>query len=252
MLSNRIRRSGFGVLFIACAMAVTLLGGCSDDDENPVIPETASAFLRVFHLSADAPAVDAFLNMGVAPAVTGLAFGEATEYAEVPAGMYRIDISGQGGTAAEAVLTVPSIMLEEDTYYTAVAFDDLADISALALVDDYQGLAAGNLRVRAIHAAAAVGEVDIWNIPSSGSPSLLYENVGFGQVGMYLDLPAGAYRLGFDVDDDATPDLTFSLPALPAGTVANVFAVNNAGGDVFLLAQLESGAPARIDPDPAP
>jgi hypothetical protein len=40
----------------------------------------------------------------------------------------------------------------------------------------------------------------------------------------------------------------FDLPALPAGTVANVFAVNDTAGNVFLLAQLQTGDVARIDP----
>jgi hypothetical protein len=129
-----------------------------------------------------------------------------------------------------------------------VAFGNLASIQALALMDDETNLAAGSIRVRAIHAAPGVGEVDIWNIPSTGSPSALYENVPFGVAGGYLDLPAGAYTLGFDVDDDASPDVLFDLPALPAGTVANVFAVNDTAGNVFLLAQLQTGDVARIDP----
>jgi hypothetical protein len=61
-----------------------------------------------------------------------------------------------------------------------------------------------------------------------------------------MDLPAGAYSVGFDVDNDATPDVAFDLPALPAGTVANVFAVSE-GSTVFLIAQLQDGTVARID-----
>jgi hypothetical protein len=60
-------------------------------------------------------------------------------------------------------------------------------------------------------------------------------------------LDAGAYTLGVDVDDDMTPDLTFVLPALPAGTFANVFAANDDAGDVFLVAELRDGSTVRID-----
>src|SRR5688572_10788940 len=48
-------------------------------------------------------------------------------------------------------------------------------------------------------------------------------------------------------DDDAVPDLTFELPELSAGTVANVFAVADAG-EVFLLAQLPDGSTLRVEP----
>jgi hypothetical protein len=117
----------------------------------------------------------------------------------------------------------------------------------MALVDDYEGLDAGSIRIRAIHAAESVGPVDIWVIPDMGAPSILYENVDFGVAGDYLDLPAAAYTLGFDLDDDATPDVIFDVPSLAAGTVANVFAVNDNMGSVSLQAQLEDGSLVQID-----
>ena len=50
-------------------------------------------------------------------------------------------------------------------------------------------------------------------------------------------------------DDDEVPDLTFDLPDLAAGTVANVFAVND-GGDIYLLAQLGDATTVPIDSTP--
>jgi hypothetical protein len=91
-----------------------------------------------------------------------------------------------------------------------------------------------------------VGQVDIWNIPATGAPSPLYTDVDYGVAGGAMDLPAGAYTIGFDVDNDANPDVVFDLPSLPAGTVANVFAVSE-GSTVFLIAQLQDGTVARID-----
>jgi hypothetical protein len=71
--------------------------------------------------------------------------------------------------------------------------------------------------------------------------------VNFRDIGEYLILPAVAYTLGFDVDNDAVPDLTFSTPAIPAGSIVNIFAVNQVA-DVFLLAQFQDGTVAQIDP----
>lgn len=42
--------------------------------------------------------------------------------------------------------------------------------------------------------------------------------------------------------------MTFDVPALEAGTVANVFATNDDAGNVFLIAQLADGSTVRIDP----
>ena len=129
-----------------------------------------------------------------------------------------------------------------------MAYDDAASIKALALMDDCSGVADGDIRVRAIHTAVGVDQVDIWEVSDPMNPLPLYVDFDFGQVGQYLDLPAASYTLGFDVNGDADPDVVFELPSLTAGSVANVFAATDDMGAVFLLAQFADGSTARIDP----
>ena len=57
--------------------------------------------------------------------------------------------------------------------------------------------------------------------------------------------------MGIDVNNDASPDLVFDLPELPADLFVNLYAVNDNSGNVFLLAQLPDGATVRIDPAPS-
>jgi hypothetical protein len=227
-------------------LATAFLAGC-DDDDNPTAPiEPMNANLRALHLSPDAGPVDIFLNQAATPAVSNLVFEAGTGYLEVAPDSYRIDVSANGSSAGQSVLNVPSLALEENRSYTAVVYGPVAAVKSLELLDDDSGLGAGNIRVRAIHTAAAVGQVDIWNIPNNGAPATLYTDVDYGVAGGYMDLPAGAYTIGFDVDNNATPDVVFDLPSLPAGTVANVFAVSQ-GSAVFLIAQLQDGTIARIN-----
>jgi hypothetical protein len=210
---------------------------------------TEMARVRVMHLSPDAPNVDVFVDEGATPVVENLEFPEGTEYLEVPPGTSAFDVAATGGSAADAVLTIPDLELEAGESYTAIAFDELANVQALALVDDYADLASGEIRVRAIHTAVGVGQVDIWNVPESGEPAPLWTDLDFGTAGEALDLDAGAYTVGIDVDDDEMPDLTFELPDLDAGTVVNVFAVADSDENVFLIVELPSGDTARIDPN---
>jgi hypothetical protein len=239
---------------ITTALAIALVGCNTTTEETDEtidpIPETTYASLRVLHLSPDAPAVDVFLNE--ATAVSDLSFASSTAFLQVETGTYDVHVSAAGSPASEAVLSVEGITLDEDMSYTAVAFDFLDDLQAMLLSDDLSALDADMIRVRAIHAAPSVGQVDIWEVSNPEMPLALYENVDFGAVGGYLELPVGPYTLGFDLDDDASPDVTFELPVLPGGTVANVFATQDAMGAVHLQAQLQDSVTARVDLVPMP
>lgn len=218
-------------------------------DATPI--ELDPAMIRVLHLSPDAGFVDVWVDDAIL-AVEGLGFGAGTGYLELDPGSYTFDVTAAGGDPMDAVLTVADLPLDEGMSYTAVAYDEAAEIKAMALVDDFKALAAGDIRVRAIHAASIVGTVDIWEVSDRDNPIPLYTSFEYGAVGDYLDLPAGAYELGFDLDADASPDVTFTVPELAAGTVANVFAVSDIFDNVFLLAQLQDGTVARINPDAPP
>ncbi|NMB73561.1 MAG: DUF4397 domain-containing protein [Myxococcales bacterium] len=234
--------------FLSVIVASALmLSSCGSDDG---VPQFGKASVRALHLSPDAPAVDVFL--GETAGAEDLTFGNGSSYVEVSAGSYDVSISPAGQGKGASVLTVKGIPFAEGKSYTAFAFDRLSMLKAGVIEDREDGMNSGSIRVRAIHAAAGVGQVDIWNIPSTGSPSALIEDFEFGAVGPDLDLPAGAYTLGFDVDNDAKPDLIFELPELPSGTRANVFAVSDSQGNVALLAQSQDGSVAKIAPRAKP
>ncbi len=219
----------------------------TDDTGTEDTGTTATSAIRVLHLSPDAPAVDVFVDDGMEAPVTGLAFLRGTPHVTLPAGEHRFRVAPAGAGASAAVIDVSPTM-EADVKYTAVAIGRVAAIQPLLLVDDASGLAADKIRVQVAHAASAVGQVDIWNL-TGGTPSLLLENVDFGASATLPDLPAGAYRVGFDVNNDAVPDVTFSLPSLPGGTSVNLFAVSDASDTVWLAAQLPNGDVAPISAD---
>lgn len=261
---RKIRFGSMGSLLVLGAMAGAV--GCGDDDDDNNVRDAGeedartqsdagtdggndeTASLRVLHLSPDAPAVDVIVNddENTRP-VTNLEFPDGTEFAELTAGEYDFDVVPTGGALADSVLEIDDLVLESGKYYTAVAYGPAESIAALALVDDPEGLAAGNIRVRAIHAADGVGEVDIWNIPAKGDPTPLYTDLEYGEAGDALDVPAGTYTLGIDINNDETPDATFELPALSAGAVVNLYAVA-IGAGAALVAQPWTGETTTINP----
>ena len=64
------------------------------------------------------------------------------------------------------------------------------------------------------------------------------------------ELPAGAYSVCFDVDNNATCDVAFDLPELPGDTFLNLAAINDADGNVWLQAQLKDGTAILIEARP--
>lgn len=220
----------------------------TDPSDTDVDPDTTAgvenAQVRVLHLGVGAPAVDVFAN-GEGPVFSALEFRNSTDYAEVPAGDYTFQVSVSGTTAEEAVIA-PELTLDANTAYTAVAIGDLAmtggapGLQAIALVDDSADIDPANVRITVVHAAPAVGQVDIWEI--TADPVALLENVDFGASATLGDIAAGPLEIGVDVDDDATPDVTFSVDASGlGGAQVNVFANNDTEGAVALVAQLQDG-----------
>lgn len=220
-------------------------------DDTGTVDETA--MIRVLHLGVNAPGVDVFAN-GEGPVADNLMFREGTGYLEVPAGDYTFEISVSGTGADEAVLA-PALTLDADTKYTAIAIGDLNEadpigLQALPLVDDDAGIDAANVRITVVHAAPAVGEVDVWEISDPQNPAELLSDVPFGAAATLPDIPAGALEIGLDLDNDAMPDVTFSVPdAGLGGLQVNVYANNDANGDVALIAQLPDGTVLPINPN---
>jgi hypothetical protein len=249
MKAIAMRTEIHAVMLLAAALMIMVGYGCGDDEDEI---DVGFARIRAIHLSVGTPPVDIFVNGEEPAAVTNLAFGVSTPFiTDVDPGTYTFNIAASPGTPAQSVLDVGPLALAGRTAYTAVAFDVLASINALPLVDDLSNPGAGNIRLRAIHVAPDVGEVDIYEVSDPQNPTLLYENVPFGAAGDYLPpLPAGSYAIGFDVNNDTVADLTFITPALAAGSILNVFAVSDGPADVFLIAQFQDGTTAEIPPQP--
>ncbi|MEM6294521.1 MAG: DUF4397 domain-containing protein [Myxococcota bacterium] len=228
--------------------------GCSERvlNDDGLAVDSDMAEIRVLHLGVNAPAVDVFAN-GEGPVVEALSFREGSEALTVPAGDYTFEVS-VAGSGPDAAVLAPAIQLDGGTKYTAVALGDLTraggvGLQALPLVDDDVGIDPDDVRITVIHAAPAVGEVDIWEISDPANPVELLSNVPFAAAATLPDIPAGALELGLDIDDDRVPDVTFSIPDIGlGGQQVNAFANNDANGGVALIAQLPD---ATIVPIPA-
>ena len=222
----------------------------TEDTAEETTEVETETYVRVVHLSPDAPAVDVYANG--AAVLNDVTFPIGSDYLVVPDGEYTFEVAPAGTTAADVLPINLTAILEADTYYTAIAhgyLDPTNGSNGFAItpfVQDMSEITEGTFRVQVIHAAAGLGQVDIWNITDADSPTPLIENFDYG-TDVTTELPTGvAFVLGVDVDDDATPDAVFNIPDSLTGFVG-VYAANETDGTPFLFAHLEDGSTVRLD-----
>ncbi|MEQ1570812.1 MAG: DUF4397 domain-containing protein [Myxococcota bacterium] len=211
------------------------------DGTVAVVPADAPASVRVLHASPTTPAVDVWVDDG-GPAVAGLEFASGTGYLPVTPGPHNFKVSAAGQGAPDPAALDFDLTLSPGVSYSAVAWGN-AVVAALPLVDDVAGLAVGSIRLQVVHAAEGVGQVDVIAVDLAAT---LISDFDEGEV-QSLDLAAGAYAVGLDLDNDAVADVIFDVPDLGADVVVNVFAVLD-GATPKLLAHLPDGTTALLEP----
>ena len=192
------------------------VAGCSDDD-NPTIPVTPTTNLRVVHTSYDAPAVDVWIDGAVA--ISNLAYGQSSGYAEVPAGMRNIQVTPTGQTSP--VVIDADLNIEEANEYTVAAVDVLADISALVAVDDREP-SASQAKVRFLHASPDAPAVDIKL--NSGSGPAVFSDVSFNEITDYIEVAGTSYTFVVTPTGSEVEVIVFEPIAVSEGTVYTVVA----------------------------
>jgi LPXTG-motif cell wall-anchored protein len=195
----------------------------------PTLAADGMARVRVVHASPDAPAVDVWVNGGVA--FSGAPFKGITNYAELAPGTYNVQVVPAGATTP--VVIEANLDLAADTDYTVVAVNQLANIEPLVLVDNNAIPAAGKAHVRFVHASPDAPSVDI---AVAGGGPVLFSDIPFKGVGDYLPVDAGTYDLEVRVHESGAVVLTVPGVALADQHVYTIFAMGLAGGSPSLEA----------------
>jgi hypothetical protein len=234
----------------ACAM---LLAACGDD-ETP-----ANGYLRVAHLSPDAPAVDfciapdgttAFTGpvMKSLGATAGLAYTQVSAYATVAAGAYDVRIvAPNAASCATSLAGLPDITnlpaVPAGGYVTAAAIGLLGSTATPfqlnAYVDEHVA-PAGKLKLRFAHDSPGTPAVDVGvgqgaafppiftNVayPGFAAPSAIIDANGYATLDPITASVASPVDIVARVTGTTTDALVVPLTIpVAAGTVASAFAV---------------------------
>ena len=184
--------------------------------------QAGDAKIRVAHFSPDAPSIDVYVDGK--KKLTNVPYQAVSDYLALPAGNHTFDIRAAGSPATGAAVVTASQSLVAGKNYTVAAIGALSAISGKVFEDDVTPPAPGKSKVRLIHAATDMPEVDV---AVKGGQTIV-SKLGLGQASSYSELAAGSYDL--EIRGTGTTNVLLAKPVtLQAGGVYTIAAVG--GGD---------------------
>lgn len=243
--------------------ATLTLGGCADDPTAPLptpgeggtdgeggegaAPPQGMAMVRVVHGASDAPAVDIYAEGIDVPVIWDLAFGDTSNYLELPPGTYNLQIKAAPSLPEDDVVyeTGP-IDIEEGDKITTIAAGllgstEVADkFRVLAFDESFGPAGSGNAIVRMVHAGADAPSVGIdLHDDDPTSPEITGLDRFTASDAAGVPLTAGeALQIGIAANGQKVT--AFTTPELPEGGQLFVIATGLTGklareGDGFSL-----------------
>lgn len=204
------------LLVVAASAGLVACGGGSD----PVhVPEQAQ--LRVVHASPDAPNVDVYA--AGAKALSNVPYKAASGLLTVNAGDLPVKVTPAGSDAGVISAT---LKLAKDTLTTVIAVNEVAKIEPLVITESTAKPAAGQARLRVVHAAATAPAVDVYvTAPGAdlASTTATLSNVAFKAFSGGLEVPAADYRVR--VTPAGSKTVVFDSGTLPVPAGADLLAV---------------------------
>ena len=220
------------LLVMLSVMTLTLgLSACSDDDDpmNPGggdVQMGEGVMLRVVHASPDAPAVDVYVKGVATPVLSNLGYTQTSQYLDVAAGTYVIQLRAHGADPASApAYETGELTLPDGATITAVAAGLLGSgdmdsmFRVIPLVEDFADPGSGNAAVRILHASADAPTVAI-DVGNDGTPEIS-DFDRFAETGAAgVALPAGnPLAVGIWAGNPLDRVTAFQTPALPEADI---------------------------------
>jgi len=224
--------------------AIGELGDGADQMFEPLIlqddnsdPGGDTARVRVVHASPDAPAVDVTVASSGDALYDGVSYGQSG-YVEVPAGEYTLQIRGDTDGNDGDVVASFDLNLAGGQVYTAFAAgylspdDEPADtpFDLVVAQDTESGTMSDGMddpaMVRVAHLSPNAPNVDVY---VDGSAAL--EDVPFGAVSGYLDVPAGTRTVEITAAGDPDTSVFAGDVGVEAGQPYTIAAIGEIGDD---------------------
>ena len=224
----------FRVMVLAGATAA--LAACGTDEVGPTgfEPNQPTGRIRFVHAISDPPRASA-VNVTVdgVPLGVNLGYGAlapATLYYPAYAGNRQFAVRRTADTTVH--LLDAAVPVAANTDHTVIAVG-AATVTALVLTDNNAAPAAGSVKLRAVNAANAAGDVDVYITAPGASIAAIaptFADLAPGTASGYLERAAGATQVRFTTAGTKTVVRDVSLGALASGAIRTVVLLEAAAG----------------------
>ncbi|GMB09258.1 uncharacterized protein DUF4397 [Thermolongibacillus altinsuensis] len=160
------------------------------------------ARFRVFHASANTPAIDVYVNGQ--KILQNLKYKQISQYLKVPMGQHRIDVYPAG--QSEPIILSETLQVLPGLVSTLTVVGDVHKLQMLPLWDQPYA-PYGKAKVRFVHLSPDAPAVDV----ALKDGDVLFKNVSYRQAADYIEVPVNE-KLSLDVRVAGTNNVALSVP----------------------------------------
>lgn len=181
------------------------------------------------------PATAVSIDVNGSEVLSGVQFNQVSGYLAlsgpgVAPGDTQIDVFAPPGTPPAAITATANLAADTDYTVAAIGNGTAQPLALLPLVDDNSPPAAGNVKLRVVHAAPFAASLPATAVSvrtQDGAVVAGLSSVQFAQSSPYFEAPAGVFDLKISTPDGATTLIDPAPVTLAAGTVVTLFAVGD-------------------------
>ncbi len=188
----------------------------------------ADSYIRLFHASPGAPAVDVYSNGNLI--AQNLGFKGFTPYLPVAAGNHKIKIYPAGRRENPIIDT--DVYIPKGTIFNIAAVGDYPKTSLYYIPEPTVAQNFGRPCIRFIHLSPSAPKVDV-KISDDGK---VFSDIGYKDITDYVCVPTGTYT--FNVTPTGSNDVVLTIPnvKLEPNNYYTIYAVGKPGSQQPLQA----------------
>ncbi len=199
------------------------------------------AEIRFIHVTQAFGSVDIYIDGVTTPVIETFPPFAGTPFQTMDPGDHEFAIAMEGTDLNKAFVSNMAT-LTAGTKFTLALFGPDTQPVLTGVVEDIDGLGAGDVRYRFWNVVDTIPEIDVVD---EDTTMPLATDLAYG-ANATVDVPATEHVLLVDTNADGTADLRFTVPVVGEGVVVSLFFALDLGAPILLGQPAGGGAPVKM------